>query len=157
MKGKQGKGGIGGQFRNSPRIDHLHLAILDGNRERMEGVINDRTMNAQASKRLKGKGAVWETLLEDSVWQVTDPTLSSEPVVVKLFDEMPFHEIGGNILATKLIETVGPFFVRCLDVGRFVDTAGNFFIVMEYVPDDPEGVLCNVTDITIIIILFIFF
>ena len=138
MKGGKGKQPAGSIFRNDRRIDLLHAAIKAGSQEQLDEIINDRGMNAPASKKLKGKGVTWETLLEDSVWQVQDP--GSDPVVVKLFVDMPFHEICGNVIATKLIETAGPFFVRCLDVGRFTDTCANFFIIMEYVPDDPEGV-----------------
>lgn len=137
-KGKQPKGS-GGIFRNPARIDTLHEAIRAGDRAKLEDIVNDRGMNAPASKRLKGKDVTWETLLEDTVFQVQDPN-SAESVVVKLFVDLPFHEICGNVIATKLIETAGPFFVRCLDVGRFTDTAASFFIVMEYVPNDTEGI-----------------
>jgi hypothetical protein len=139
MKGKAKQAtGIGGAFRNAPRIDMLHQALKDGDRTKLEEIINDRPMNAVASKKMKGKGVTWETLLEDSVWQVQDPS-AAEPVVVKLFTELPLHEIGGNVIATKLIDTAGPFFVRCLDVGRFTDTDANYFIIMEYVPDELES------------------
>ena len=137
MKGK-GKTPMGGVFRNASRIDLLYSAIQEGNRDKLEEIINDRAMNAQASKKLKGKGVSWETLQEDTVYQLQGPG-SPDPVVAKLFDDLPFHEICGNVIATKLIESSGPFFVRCLDIGRFTDTAANYFIILEYVPDDPEG------------------
>lgn len=136
MKGRPKQ--VGGVFRNSARIDQLHGAILSGDRQKLESVVNDRPMNSQASKKLKAKGVSWETLLEDSaVYHVHEPD-SGEHVVVKLFVDLPFHELCGNVIAAKLIETTGPFFVRCFDVGRFTDTDANYFIILEYVPDDPE-------------------
>ena len=134
-RAKQAPGGV---FRNVARIDQLHSAVLEGNRERLEEIINDRTTNSAVSKKLKAKGVTWETLLEDSVWSVQEPT-TCEQVVVKLFVDFPFHEICGNVIATKLIDTAGPFFVRCFDVGRFTDTDANYFIIMEFIADDPES------------------
>lgn len=143
-RGKQAAG-VGEIFRNSARIDQLHDAILVGNNDQLEAIVNDRTMNSLASKKIKGKDVAWETLLEDSVYQVQDPR-AKDPVVVKLFVDLPLHEIGGNVIATKLIDIVGPFFVRCLDIGRFTDVDANYFIIMEYIPNDPEGTInymCN--------------
>ena len=40
----------------------------------------------------------------------------SEQCVIKLFEDyFPYHEICGNVIATKLAETAGPFFVKVRD------------------------------------------
>ena len=67
----------------------------------------------------------------------------SEPCVLKVFDEdsFPFHEICGNVLATKLAETAGPFFVKCLDVGQYTgSTDSSYYILMEYFEDDTDHI-----------------
>jgi hypothetical protein len=67
----------------------------------------------------------------------------SEQCVLKLFpeDEFPFHEICGNVLATKLSETAGPFFVKCLDVGQYTGSSDNsYYILMEYFEEDTDNI-----------------
>lgn len=67
----------------------------------------------------------------------------SEQCVLKVFDEdtFPFHEICGNVLATKLAETAGPFFVKCLDVGQYTGSTDNsYYILMEYFEEDTDHI-----------------
>lgn len=79
---------------------------------------------------------------DDVVFRLAVPG-QSEQCVLKVFDEdsFPFHEICGNVLATKLAETAGPFFVRCLDVGQYTGSTDNsYFILMEYFEDDTDNI-----------------
>jgi hypothetical protein len=136
---KQGKQN---PFRNQKRIDALHDAIINGDRSLLESIVEDRAVNSQISRKLKGKTTTWEEVVEDMVYRV-DEVGSGEKCAIKLFDDLPFHELCGNVLATKLMDSVGPFFVRCYDVGRFTDTAASFFILLEYVAEDTESIDLN--------------
>lgn len=129
-------------FRNQDRIDAIHNAIQKGDRAQLESIVQDRTYNSQMSRKLKGKSVAWEEVVEDMVYRIDD-CATSEKCAIKLFDDLPFHEICGNVLATKLMDSVGPFFVRCYDIGRFTDTAASYFILLEYVPEDTECIDLN--------------
>jgi hypothetical protein len=49
-------------FKNAARIDKIHEAILQGDREAFDAVIHDRKENAQVYKKIKGKNVVWDDL-----------------------------------------------------------------------------------------------
>lgn len=129
-------------FKNSARIDKIHSTILSGDRDAFDAVIHDRKQNAQVYKKIKGKNVVWYDLKDDVVFLLAVPG-QSEQCVLKVFDEdeFPFHEICGNVLATKLAETAGPFFVKCLDVGQFTGSTDNsYYILMEYFEEDTDNI-----------------
>lgn len=79
---------------------------------------------------------------DDVVFRLAVPG-QSEQCVLKVFeeDEFPFQEICGNVLATKLSETAGPFFVKCLDVGQYTGSTDNsYYILMEYFEEDTDNI-----------------
>lgn len=123
-------------------MQRLHDHISTGDRDAFDAVIHDRKENAQVYKKIKGKGVVWEDLKDEVVYRLAVPG-QAEQCVLKLFppDEFPFHEICGNIIATKLAESAGPFFVKCFDVGQFTDPNDNrYFLLMEYFEEDTDSV-----------------
>jgi len=55
-------------FKNTVRIDKIHAAIIAGDRDAFDTVIQDRKENAQVYKKIKGKNVVWDDLkVTDSV------------------------------------------------------------------------------------------
>lgn len=147
------KGSKGGQeeniFRNDVRVNALIDCVKTCNKERMIELIEDRSVNSKVYKKLKGKSVTWEDLKDEVVWHIIDASSNSH-TVMKTFDscepssgpeeegsDFPFHEMVGNLLGTDLLRSVGPFFVRLYDIGRFVDT-GEYFILLEYIPSDTE-------------------
>lgn len=121
-------------FRNQDRLDRMRAALDAGDREIMEEVAASRTDNSRLHRLLNAKNARWTELKEAVVYKVTN---GEEEVVVKVFTTFPFHEIGGNLLATGLLETC-PFFVRTLDIGQSM--TGNYLIVMECLPDETSSI-----------------
>lgn len=49
-------------FKNTDRIDKIHAAIIAGDRDALDAVIQDRKENAQVYKKIKGKNVVWDDL-----------------------------------------------------------------------------------------------
>lgn len=133
--------------RNDARLELLGEAWDRADREALMTIMSDRTHNTRLHRRLYAKDAVWTELKEDVVFKVTFP---EETVVVKVFDEFPFHELGGNLIATRLIPTAGPLFVRTLDMGRSIEGSSTWILVLEFLEveteainlDDPHAMYC---------------
>lgn len=120
-------------FRNPKRLDAIRAALDAGDEQAMRERIASRTENARLLRLLNAKDMRWIELKEDVVYRVVG---REEEVVVKIFGMFPFHEIGGNLLATGLLDTC-PFFVRTLDIGR--DMAGKYLIIMESLPEETSS------------------
>jgi len=123
-------------FRNQERLDVLYEAFQKGDQKAIREFVSNREDNSKLQKKIRHKDAKWDELKEDTVFKVT---YLDEIVVVKLFpieEDFPFHEICGNIVATKALE-ISPFFVRTLDIGK---SDKNYILVMEYLCTDTEGI-----------------
>jgi serine/threonine protein kinase len=124
-------------FHNQSRLSKLHDAFAAADREAVEEIISSRANNMRLHTLLQDKNTVWTELKKEVVFRVST---GKEDVVVKIFPAgyaFPFHELGGNLLATGLL-TQSPFFVRTLDIGRNVDE--DYVLVMEYLPEDTSSI-----------------
>ena len=120
-------------FRNESRMTTMLKAMDAGDRATMEEITCSRTYNHALWRLLRGKDVTTTELKDGVVYKIVS---KEEQVVLKVFpknDGFPFHEICGNLLAVKILDTC-PFFVRTLDIGQ--DRYNNYILVMEYLPGD---------------------
>lgn len=127
---------INSVFRNTWRITELQEAFRAGDRTAMERIIDCASENRRLS-RLLGSPEHHEEIKEGVVYKVNR---GQESVIIKIFSAnqgLPFQEMGGNLIATRLLETC-PFFVRMLDMGRYHDE--DYVLVMECLDEDTSTI-----------------
>jgi len=126
------------KFRNKNRLSRLLAALDNQDQEKMEDVIRSRSLNHPLWCLLHGKSTRTMEIKEDVISKVV---VGKEEVIVKTFSSssFPFHEICGNLLATRILDSGScPFFVRTLDIG--MDSSGNYVIVMESLESDISAI-----------------